>query len=533
MIDVRNLPDDVQELKNIITQLHNDYQTEKNNFVNKINILFEEIELWKKRLYGTKSEKYYADNDEQQFLFNEAEMGYDDEIQANGQQSKVEVKAHTRIKKGRRKLPESLPRVEKEIDIPESQKMCPSGKMRKFIKWETSEKLDIKPPEVKVIVTKRAVYGCPDSTCVTCEEEGDTPVKTAPLPPQLLEKTIVTPGLFSYLIASKFCDHLPYYRLEKIFIRYKIDITRQSMCRWTIKIFQKYSILKELLWKELLTGPLIGIDETTMQVILESGRSAKTKSYLWVFRGGNTRAPTVIFTYRETRSAKFLLELLKEYSGYIQTDGYKGYNGLEALTNIILIACWAHSRRKFDEAAKASKNKGSAHEALTMIQKLYLIERKIKDLNTEEKKQIRQEKAVPILNSIKAWLDKKKFQVLPESLIGKAVNYALNLWPKLIRYVNDGCIPIDNNGVENTIRPECLGKKNWLFSYTPSGAHASAFFYSLVETAKANGLEPYWYLRYLFNKIIKAKTEEDLRMLLPQYVDRTEILEYRLPNKWG
>jgi transposase len=386
---------------------------------------------------------------------------------------------------------------------------------------------------VKVIVTKRAVYGCPDSTCVACEEEGESPVKTAPLPPQLLEKTIVTPGLFSYLIASKFCDHLPYYRLEKIFMRYKIDITRQTMCRWTIKIFQKYSILKELLWKELLTGPLIGIDETTMQVILESGRSAKTKSYLWVFRGGNARAPTVIFMYRETRSAKFLLELLKDYTGYIQTDGYIGYNDLEILTTIILIACWSHARRKFDESAKASKNKGSAKEALSMIQKLYLIEVKIKDKDPGEKKRIRQEKAVPILETIKTWLDEKKLQVLPESLIGKAVNYAYKLWPRLIRYVNDGNIPIDNNGVENALRPECLGKKNWLFAYTPSGANASAFFYSLIETAKANGLEPYWYLRYLFNKIITAKTEEDFRILLPQYVDRTEILEYRLPEKWG
>jgi transposase len=439
VIDVKKLPDDVQELKRVITQLQNDYEK-------KINALLEDIELWKKRLYGPKSEKYYTDNDEQQFLFNEAEMGFD-ESQTTGQISQVEIKAHIRIKKGRKRLPESLERVEKEIDIPESQKMCPSGKIRKFIKWETSEKLDIKPPEVKVIVTKRAVYGCPDSTCVTCEEEGETPVKIAPLPPQLLEKTIVTPGLFSYLIASKFCDHLPYYRLEKIFMRYKIDVTRQSMCRWTIKVFEKYKILQELLWKELLRGPLIGIDETTMQVIKENGRSAKTKSYLWVFRGGEVKAPTIIFMYRETRSAKFLLELLKDYNGYIQTDGYKGYNHLEVLATIILIACWGHARRKFDEAAKASKNKGSAQEALSIIQRLYLIENRIKQMDDKERKRIRQKESVPILNMIKSWLDKKKLQVLPQSLIGKAVAYALNLWPRLIRYVNDGIIPIDNNGV--------------------------------------------------------------------------------------
>ena len=531
MIDTKKLPDDVGALKKIIAQLQDDFQKEKNNFEKKIDALLEEIKLWKKRLFGPKSEKYYAEDDKQQHLFNEAEMGFD-ESQIDRQQTHVEVKAHTRVKKGRKKLPESLERVVNEIDIPESEKTCASGKERKLIRWEISEKLDIKPPEVKVIQTKRAVYGCPDSFCILCEELGESSVKTAPLPPQLLEKTIVTPGLFSYLITSKFCDHLPYYRLEKIFIRYNIDITRQTMCRWTIKIFQKYSILGELLRKELLTGPLIGIDETTMQVILENGRSARTKSYLWVFRGGNARAPTIIFLYRETRSASFLLELLKDYNGYIQTDGYKGYNDLEVLTDIILLACWAHARRKFDEAAKASKNKGSAQEALTMIQKLYLIERKIKGMEADEKRRIRQEEAVPILNKIKTWLDNKKLQVLPESLIGKAVNYAIKLWPRLIKYVDDGNIPIDNNGVENAIRPECLGKKNWLFAYTPSGANASAFFYSLIETAKANGLEPYWYLRYLFGNIINAKNEEDFRLLLPQYVDRKEIMEYRLPGKW-
>ena len=136
-------------------------------------------------------------------------------------------------------------------------------------------------------------------------------------------------------------------------------------------------------------------------------------------------------------------------------------------------------------------------------------------MDAEQRKKMRQKEAVPILNTIKDWLDKKIMQVLPKSLIGKAVSYALKLWPRLVKYVDDGSIPIDNNGVENAIRPECLGKKNWLFAYIPSGANASAFFYSLCETAKANGLEPYWYLRYLFENIITVKTEEAFRKLLP------------------
>jgi transposase len=524
--DEKYLPDDVQELKKIITQLKNTYEK-------KIDTLLEEIELWKMKLFGPKSEKYYEDEG-QQFLFNEAEAGYDEKQVSCEEQQDVEI-TYTRkkAKKGRRPLPESLERIEKEIDIPESEKICASGKMRKFIKWEISEKLDIKPPEVKVIRTKRAVYGCPDSSCITCEEVGDTPVKTAPVPPQLFEKSILTSGFFSYLIASKFCDHLPYYRQEKIYSRYKINITRQSMCRWTIKVFQKYPILIELLWKELLSGPLIGIDETTMQVITEPGRSAKTKSYLWVFRGGNPRSPAIIFMYRETRSGNFLPELLKDYSGYIQTDGYKGYNILEEYEELILIACWAHARRKFYEAAKASKNKGSAQQAISMIKKLYVIEKTAKDYTPEKRKALRQKESVPVLEKIKEWLDEKMLHVLPESLIGRAVTYTTKLWPKLIKYVEDGNVPIDNNGVENALRPECLGKKNWLFSYTPSGAKASAFFYSLTETAKACGLEPYWYLRYLFDRIITAETEDDFRALLPQYVDRRKIREYKMPGKWG
>jgi len=532
MIDTEKLPNNVQKLKKIIKHLDNDLQAEKDNAEKKINALLEQIRLFKDKLFGSKSEKHY-ENDAQGFLFNEAEFEFDKEQLSSINQPEVEVKAHTRIKKGRRKLPEILEREVVEIDISESEKICPSGKSRKFIKWEISEKLDIKPPEVKVIQTKRAVYGCPDSCCVTCEEKKESPVKTAPVQPQLLAKTIVTPGLFAYLIASKFCDHLPYYRMESIFNRFNIDVSRQTMCRWTIQVFRKYEILQEMLWKELLSGPLIGIDETTMQVLLESGRSAKTKSYLWVFRGGNPRAPTIVFEYRETRSAKFLLELLKDYKGYIQTDGYKGYNYLEALEDIVLIACWTHGRRKYDEAARASKNKSSAQQALSMIKRLYIIEKTAKDFTPEERQRLRKKESVPILEKIKEWLDKKHFQVLPQSLIGKAVNYTLTLWPRLINYVDDGIIPIDNNGVENALRPECLGKKNWLFSYTPSGASASAFFYSLVETAKANGLEPYWYLRYLFQQIIQVETEEEMRNLLPQYVNREEIKEYRMPGKWG
>ena len=529
MIALESLPNDVGELKEIISNLLDANNAKER----KIDLLLEEIELWKKRIFKPKSERYLGEDNGQQFLFNEAEMETDKESVTSNQREKITVSGYSRKKAGRTKLPASLPREIIDIDINKEDKTCAAGKERKFIKWEISEKLEIKPPEIKVIQTRRAVYGCPDPCCVTCEEQEDTPIRTAPLQPQLLEKTIITPGLAAFILTSKFCDHLPFYRLERIFKRYDIDICRQTMCRWAIELYRKLGIFIELFWKELLSGPMIGIDETTLQVIMEPGRKAQTKSYLFVFRGGNPRAPTILFEYKETRSAKFLLDRLNHYKGYIQTDSYRSYNALEELSGITLIGCWAHARRRFDEAAAVSKNSGSAHVALSMIQKLYLIEEKGKELEPDERKQLRQEKAVPVLETIKEWLDKKKPEILPESYLGKAVGYACKYWSRLVRYVEDGIVPIDNNGVERALRPECIGKKNWLFAFTPSGAEASSFHYSVIESAKANFLDPYWYLRYLFENIIHAKTEDDFMALMPQYVDKSRIREYRLPGKWS
>jgi len=529
MVDFKKLPDDFGQLKKIISNLLGDNISKER----RIDLLLEEIELWKKRIFAPKTERFTGEGDGQQYLFNEAEIEADKEPCGKIESEKIQVAGYTKRKKGREKLPSSLPREIVDIDIEEKDKTCAADVKRTFIKWEISEKLDIKPPEVKVIQTRRAVYGCPDSCCVLCEEENDTPVKTAPVQPQLLEKSIVTPGLAAFILTSKYCDHLPYYRLESIFNRYGIDISRQTMCRWTIQLYGKFRIFTELFRKEIFSGPLIGIDETTMQVIMELGRAAQTKSYLWVFRGGNPRAPTILFEYRETRSGKFLLDRLKDYKGYIQTDGYAGYDALDDFPDITLIACWAHARRIFNDAAVASKNKGSAHVALSMIQRLYLTEKQGKDLDPDKRKQLRQEHSVPVLEKIKEWLDKKSAGLLPEGYLGKAIRYTLKFWPRLVRYVEDGIIPIDNNGVENALRPECLGKKNWLFAFTPSGAEASAFHYSIIETAKANGLDPYWYMRYLFQQLIHAKSEDNLKALMPQYVDKSRIREYRIPGKWG
>ena len=217
--------------------------------------------------------------------------------------------------------------------------------------------------------------------------------------------------------------------------------------------------------------------------------------------------------------------MLSGYKGYIQSDGFPGYNILSEMKNITLASCWAHVRRKFFDAAKASKKKGSAHTAILKIKEPYKIEKlaKINELTPDELLGQRQQHAIPILNDFKFWLDARVNCVPPCSLLGKAINYALPLWDKLLVYTTNPFIPIDNNLVENAIRPFVMGRKAWLFSDTPAGAHASSVLYSLIENAKANKIEPYWYIRYLFENILNAEKEEDFRKLLPQYLDKSQL----------
>jgi transposase len=288
------------------------------------------------------------------------------------------------------------------------------------------------------------------------------------------------------------------------------------MSFWAIKIAEQCEPLMDMLKKEILSGPLINIDETTVQVMGEENRPNASKSYMWVFRGGPPGKTGLIFQYHPTRSGDVPKEFLGQYKGCVQTDGYAGYDFIDGL-GMTHIGCCAHVRRKFFEVTQASKTTGSADVALSYIQKLYAIERNISDLSHEEIVKTRQEKSEPILNEFKAWLDKKAIQTPPSGLLGKAVHYALNQWKRLVRYTDHGFITPDNNLAENAIRPFVLGRKNWLFSGNPKGANASATLYSLIETAKANNLEPYRYLRHLFDNLPKAYTAGEYKSLLPQF----------------
>jgi hypothetical protein len=281
-----------------------------------------------------------------------------------------------------------------------------------------------------------------------------------------------------------------------------------------------------LLRDRLLDYDILQMDETTVQVLNEAGKAAQSKSYLWLQRGGPPDQPVVLYDYDPGRGAGVPKRLLTGFTGYLQTDGYDGYNAVVAVNALTHVGCMAHARRKFSEAVKAqgkNKKRGKAHRGLALIQKLYRVEKQARRLSLEERYARRQQQARPVLDDLRSWLDDTLPLVPPTSAIGKALNYLHREWEKLIRYLDDGRLEIDNNGAENAIRPFVVGRKNWLFSASVKGVKASANLYSLIETAKANGLEPYAYLRYLFTELPQAETVEAIEALLPGNIDKDQI----------
>ena len=512
-LDLAKLPDDTSELKEII-----------GSFQEKVNTLEERIRLLQNELFGRKSEKQKApEKDQLQLsLFDEPEPP------APEQPEIISVPAHTRKKRGRKPLPEDLPRIDVIHDIDDSEKICACGCRLTKIDEEKSEKLDIIPAKMQVIRHIRYKYAC--KNCEGVEDDGPT-VKIAPPPVQFIPKGIATPGLVAQILVSKYEDALPFYRQEKIFARLGVDIPRASMCGWAVKAAQQCQPMLELLHRQILSGPLVNIDETPVQVLKEPGRSNTSKSYMWVFKGGPPESPVLIYQYHPTRSGQVPGEFLKAYKGYIQTDGYNGYAALGRRPEICHVGCWAHARRKFIEVMKAGSGKGKkghAETAIDYIRKLYAVEKKgrEKKLSPEELVDLRKEESKSILEEFKNFLNLLSGQTPPKGLLGKAVNYTLKNWPQLVRYLEKGYIRPDNNAAENAIRPFVVGRKNWLFSGNPTGASASCGIYSLIETAKANGLKPYDYMRYLFDNTPFAETESDYETLLPQNLTQEQIEAY-------
>ena len=460
--------------------------------------LEEERRLDRARRFGASSEA----GDHQYRLFDEAETHADadsDDVEAADSHpaDTVTIAEHTRPPGKRKPLPSSLPRVV--VNHTPNNTVCGCGHEMAVIGEKVSEQLDVIPAQVYVIEHHR-----PTLSCSRCDES----ITTVPLPPQPIPKSIASAGLLAHVAVAKYSDGLPLYRQSKQFYRGGIDLPRNTLANHMLRLGELVQPLVDALHAHVLGGDIIQMDETTVQVLKEPNKPAQSKSYMWVMKGGPPDKCAVLYDYATSRSKEVPDKLLAGFAGHLQTDGYAGYNQVLARENIIGLGCWAHARRKFVEAQKAlpkpKQNKGTkVQQALAWIGKLYQIERKIGKLAPEERLQRRQKDSAAILNQFKAWLDKQS--VPTTSLLGKAITYTLGQWPRLVIYIDDERLSFDNNGVENAIRPFAVGRKNWLFSDSQSGAVASANLYSVLETARANELNDYAYLNHVLTELPALK----------------------------
>lgn len=482
-----------------------------------IAYLQEQLRLVAASQYGKRSER--QSDDPQADLFNEAEelVALEEAAQPEGDTDTTSVKSHARRKSsGRQKLPEHLPRKTIEHDIPEADKVCACGCQKQRIGAEVSENLEYIPAKILVEHHVRHQYACPQ-----CEEG----VQTAEKPASLIPKSNVGVNLLAFIIVSKYQDSLPLYRLSKIFARQGIEISRNTLARWVIQCSITLEPLIRLMESQMRQAPVILMDETTLQVNKEPGKEASSKSYMWIRRGLSPSdeahphgCDITLYHYSPTRSGQVAVDLLAGYQGALMTDGYAGYNAAVAKYGLQHATCWAHARRKFIEAEKSlpkGKKSPAITAILTSIRQLYAIEKRLSVSTAAEKQLARQQDARPVLDKLRSNLEKKSTQVTPKSKFGEAIGYTLKYWSSLTTYLENGQLPIDNNGAENGIRPFVVGRKNWLFADTVKGAEASARIYSLIETAKANGHEPYEYLSRLFTRLPQAGTTAEQEALLP------------------
>ena len=510
--NVPSLPENPQELVKII----GDLTTKNEQLEAKVRWFEEQFHLAQHKQFGPSSERSPK---EQRRLFNEAEaIAEDGPFEEAIRQT---IDAYERKKPGRKPIPKDLPIERIEYRLPEEEQVCEAcgGPMHEMSEQRRHE-VEFIPATIRMIQHAQIVYGCRN-----CEKNGiEVPIKTAKAPNPVIKNGLASPSAVAYVMNMKFVDGDPLYRQEKHYARLGIELSRGVLSNWVLKGSEWLEpIYARAKWK-LLQQEILHGDETTLQVLKEPGRAAEKKSYMWLYRTGDTGPPIVLYEYQQTREGKHPGNFLKGFEGYLHVDGYAGYHDIPGVT---LCGCWAHLRRNFNEALKGLPPKkrasgGSrAREALDRINRLFAIERKLQRCTPEERQHERNLRSRPIVEEFHKWLKEIQPSILPKSLLGKAVNYGLNQWEKLITFLEDGRVELSNNRAERSIKPFVIGRKNFLFCNTPRGAKASAIIFSIIETAKENGLNPFNYLNYLFEKLpnLDSRTDEALDRLLPWNVN--------------
>jgi len=489
----------------------------------RILILEETLRLSKIKRFAPSSEQSH-----QSSLFDEAENEADSdkeldlEADAASEDEQQPSSSSTKKKPGRKPFSDKLPRKQIFIRLTDEEK---EGAIDTFF-TKVKEELDIIPAKVRVLeyMQEKAVF------IEHVEGEKQRQVKSAQMPKHPIARAMGSISLMCFVIIAKYADGLPLYRQEGILSRYGGELSRSTLANWMIALAKQLQPLINLMREHQQAGAVILADETRVQVLKEPGRSATSDKYMWVTLGGPPGEKSILFEYDPSRSQEVPLRLLEGYRGYLQTDGYAGYNAACLKNGITQLGCWDHARRYFKDAQKAEpkakkgkNNKPSkATKVLSLINKLYAIEREIKELTVDEKYQQRQEKSIPVLSQLKVYLENNLHKVPKDSLTGKAMTYLSNQWEKLNVYCTHGELNISNILAENAIRPFVIGRKAWLFSDTPAGARASAIHYSLIETAKANGLEPYEYLKQVLTALPYAGTVDQVEALLPWNIKKPD-----------
>ena len=522
--DKNILPEDIEALKQLVFEQREIIHAEQLKY----QLLEEKFKTLQRKFFGKSSEKLTPEDELQGRLFDEAEDGMSPENETSQESEEpcvTKVKEHARKKTGRKPLPVDLPREVVIHDLGDDEKKCPCcGEERKQIGSDETEELDIIPATIKVIRNVYLKYG--PCGCDEFLNSGEAEIKKAAALKRMIPGSIVSPGLLAYTVTSKYEDALPFYRQSKIFERIGIKISRATLCNWTIEAYEKMTGFMKIFEEQLKSGNIIRMDETTIQVLHEENRRPENKSYMWVSIGYPERGkPLVLYQYHPTRSKKIPYDFLEGFNGYLQTDGYDGYNHAASRVGIVHVGCFAHARRYFFDAAKLNKKDSRAHKGLQFIKRIYEVENELREKNPGDDLFLEQRKklVLPVLDDFHRWLVLSKNEVIPKSKTGEAINYTLNEWSKLIRYIDAAFLTPDNNETERAIRPFVIGRKNWLFSNTPRGANASAAMYSLIESAKANRLEPYAYLKFLFIRLPKASNQADLKALLPCFLSPKQL----------
>lgn len=485
----------------LIEQAERDAKTIQSKDV-KIAALTHELAYYKRIRFSTKSEALAPlQRDVFEETWNTDISAIEAEVEQLQDEPHASVTRPKRLRAGRQPLPIHLPRIEHRHE-PESCTCGQCGRELVKIGEEVTEQLDVEPAQFFVHRHIRPQYAC--RSCET--------ITAAPVPPAVIDGGLAAVGLLSWVMISKFLDHLPLYRLEQIAARDGVNLSRSTLADWVGRLGVALQPLADRLAWHLLQRDCLHADETPVPQ-LDPGNGKTKKAYLWAYRSNDLQPgpKIIVFDYQAGRSGRHAQQFLDDWQGYLVVDDYAGYKALFAaarthpehqrrLEPCIELACWAHARRKFFDLLQASQSP-IAQEALQRIAVLYAIEAEGRDMSIEERQRLRAEKSLPLLSALHDWLQQTRLHTAPNTATAKAIDYSLKRWAALSRYAETGDLPIHNNPVENSIRPIALGKKNWLFAGSERAGRRAAVIQTLLGTAKLNGLDPAAWLKETLEKL--------------------------------